>query len=81
MNVEVRFLASLRTTAGQPGVTLDLPAGATLGQAVERLLAELPALHDHVPVWHLAVNGVQAGPETVLHDGDRISIFPYIAGG
>lgn len=81
MTIEVRFLASLRSAAGRDSYTLDLPPGATLGQAIERLLREIPDLHAHVPMWHLAVNGTYAEPDAVLQPGDRISIFPYIAGG
>ncbi|MCC6800161.1 MAG: MoaD/ThiS family protein [Anaerolineae bacterium] len=81
MKIEVRLLASLRVTAGRDVVTLDLPPGATLGAAVERLLAELPAMNEHTPMWHLAVNGAHAEAEAVLQPGDRITIFPYIAGG
>ncbi|NLE52195.1 MAG: MoaD/ThiS family protein, partial [Chloroflexi bacterium] len=36
---------------------------------------------EHVRMWHLAVNGTHAAPDAVLQPGDRISIFPYIAGG
>lgn len=81
MRIEVRLLASLRAAAGRDVVTLDLPPGATLGAAVDGLLAELPALREHTPMWHLAVNGAHAEAKAVLQPGDRISIFPYIAGG
>ncbi len=81
MKIDVRFLASLRNTAGRDIYTLELPPGATLDDAIERLLRELPALSEHVRMWHLAVNGTHAAPDAVLQPGDRISIFPYIAGG
>lgn len=81
MKIDVRFLASLRSAAGRDTYTLDLPPGATLNDAIERLLREIPDLRERVPMWHLAVNGTHAEPDAVLQPGDRISIFPYIAGG
>lgn len=81
MKVDVRLLASLRNTAGRGTVTLELPPGATLDDAIACLLGEIPALREHVPMWHLAVNGTHAERDTVLQSGDQISIFPYIAGG
>lgn len=81
MKVDVRLLASLRNTAGRNTVTLELPPGATLDDALAQLLREIPALREHVPMWHLAVNGTHAESDAILEAGDRISIFPYIAGG
>ena len=81
MKIDVRFLASLRNTAGRDIYTLELPPGATLDDAIACLLGEIPALREHVPMWHLAVNGTHAERDTVLQSGDQISIFPYIAGG
>lgn len=81
MKVDVRLLASLRNTAGRDTVTLELPPGTTLDDALAHLLREIPALREHVPMWHLAVNGTHAESDAVLEAGDRISIFPYIAGG
>lgn len=81
MKIDVRFLASLRNAAGRDTYTLDLPPGATLDDAIEHLLREIPDLREHVRMWHLAVNGTHADADAALQPGDRISIFPYIAGG
>jgi molybdopterin converting factor small subunit len=32
-------------------------------------------------MWHFAVNQTHAGIDTVLRAGDRVAIFPYVAGG
>jgi molybdopterin converting factor small subunit len=53
----------------------------TLREAVARLMQRYPALRGHEASWHFAVNQTHAEPEAILHSGDVISIFPYIAGG
>lgn len=81
MQVTVRFFASLADTVGRSQCTLEVPAGASLEQAVELLLDRFPALEGHQDSWHFAVNQAHAEADTVLQSGDRVAIFPYIAGG
>lgn len=81
MEVTVRFFASLQDTTGTSQCTLVVPKGANLTQMVERLVARYPALEGHQESWHMAVNHTHAEPETVLKAGDRVAIFPYVAGG
>jgi uncharacterized protein len=61
-------------------ITLDLPDGTTLAEAIIRsgLCRELPDLD---PQRALAgVFGVLAGADTVLRDGDRVEIYrPLLA--
>jgi len=79
VEVEVRFYASLRRY--RPGVPLDgservlLPPGST----VRELLAGLgiPAEEVHTTF----VNRRVMAPEALLQAGDRVDLFPAIAGG
>lgn len=81
MNITVRFFASLRDATGTHQCTLDVVPGARLEDMIERLLQEYPALAEHQTSWHFAVNQVHAEADTVLQDGDRVAVFPYVAGG
>jgi molybdopterin converting factor subunit 1 len=81
MQLTVRFFASLRETTGESHCALDVPEGMTLQEAVARLMQRYPTLRGHEASWHFAVNQTHAEPEAILHSGDVISIFPYIAGG
>ncbi len=81
MQITVRFFASLRDTTGDKQCTLDVPDGAELVTLVQALLAYYPALVGHQSSWHFAVNHIHAEPDTVLRDGDRVAVFPYVAGG
>jgi molybdopterin synthase sulfur carrier subunit len=81
MNVTVRLFANLRETVGTSQLVLDLPESASLSAVVEQLLARCPELDGQQDMWHFAVNQTHADPETLLRSGDRVAIFPYIAGG
>jgi molybdopterin synthase sulfur carrier subunit len=81
MDVTVRFFASLRASAGTGSMTVKLPEGADLTDLVVRVVAQYPHLNGDQAMWHFAVNQVHAEPDTVLHTGDRVAIFPYVAGG
>ncbi len=76
MQVSVRLFAALRERAGASEVELDLPEGASVGDA----LHELRALTDGVPVV-MAVNREYATDEHVLCSGDEVALIPPVSGG
>jgi molybdopterin converting factor small subunit len=81
MKITFRLFASLRQITGTARCTIELPEGVTLHQAVDHLIARYPALTNNRPLWHYAVNQIHVAEDTALHDGDQVSIFPYLAGG
>ncbi|MCX8007864.1 MAG: MoaD/ThiS family protein [Coriobacteriia bacterium] len=78
MRVELALFASLRRylPEGAHGHerTIDLPDGTTVGQVIA--LLHLP---DEPRV--VFVNGRHAPDDQRLHDGDRLAVFPPVAGG
>jgi molybdopterin synthase catalytic subunit len=76
MEVNVRLFAGLRERAGTPQLALELPDGASVGDALERL-GHLTA---GVPVV-MAVNQEYARDEDVLHAGDEVALIPPVSGG
>lgn len=79
MKIEVQLFASLGRYApegaGTAPLAVTLDEGATVGTLLDRL--GVPS-----EVVKLAfVNGVHATAETALEDGDRVGVFPPVAGG
>jgi molybdopterin converting factor small subunit len=76
--VELRLFGHLREylpAPGGPGVPWDVPEGSSVGDLISEL--RIPPQDPKI----VLVNGVHAVRETLLQEGDRVSIFPPIAGG
>jgi molybdopterin synthase catalytic subunit len=77
MHVRVRLFAGLRDRAGgSDAVELDLPEGARVSDALERLVQ----LTAGVPVV-MAVNREYASTEQPLRAGDELALIPPVSGG
>ncbi len=78
MKVELRLYASLSVYVSNPGrndLTVDIEAGTTVMDLLDRF--KVPP--DSVKIIFL--NGVHAGGDEILKEGDRVGVFPPIAGG
>lgn len=76
MNVTVRLFAGLRERAGTDRLTLELPEGARVGDA----LARMQDLIRDVPVV-MAVNREYADDAQDLATGDELALIPPVSGG
>ena len=76
MHVRVRLFAGLRERAGADEVELELPDGAHVSDALERLRA----VTDGVRVV-MAVNHEYADPDVPLAPGDELALIPPVSGG
>jgi MoaE-MoaD fusion protein len=82
MTVSVRLFAILRERAGRDSVEIELPEGATVGDAFARL-AETPGLAELVERMPLrmAVNREYAAAGAPISAGDELAVIPPISGG
>ncbi len=76
MRVQIRLFASLRERAGSSELTLELPEGARVADALSELRWLTGDLHAV-----LAVNRDYASPATPLHPGDELALIPPVSGG
>src|SRR5919199_6593152 len=76
MEVTVRLFAMLRERAGAPELTLDLPDGARVRDAV----AALGDVAAGVPVV-MAINREYAPDDARLDPGDELALIPPVSGG
>lgn len=77
MEIEVEFFAYLTgySPTGEKRVALLLKEGSTLRDLFETL--EIPPQAERICL----VNGAYQAEETILHQGDVISLYPMIDGG
>src|SRR2546421_12765105 len=76
MEVTVWLFAMLRERAGAREVTLSLPDGARVSDA----LAELGSIAEGLPLV-MAVNREYADADQVLDAGDELALIPPVSGG
>src|SRR3954452_2378542 len=76
MEVTVRLFAMLRERAGARELTLELPDGARVSDA----LAELGEVAAGLPLV-MAVNREYAAEDHVLDAGDELALIPPVSGG
>jgi len=81
IHVAVRLFAAPREALGRDGMTVDLPAGATVRALLDRLAAEHPALAGYRPYLQVAVNRRVVGAQAILQDGDEAALLPPVGGG
>lgn len=80
MRLSVRLFASAREAVGTPTLTVDLPAGATVGILVQQLRAGYPQLNT-LPELVISVNYEYAHGEQQLREGDEVALIPPVSGG
>ncbi len=91
--LELRFFATFRAAVGRKEVVREVDTDATVGDVLAGLEADHPGLEgellddggDIQPQLSVLRNGREvvhlSGTETTLADGDRLSVFPPVAGG
>jgi molybdopterin synthase sulfur carrier subunit len=80
MEVRVRYYASFKDFTGKEEEKMDVPEGITIMEIRDyiRGMYEKIARREIVMV---ALNGSFVSLDTVVHEGDLISIFPRVSGG
>ena len=79
MTVTVLLFASYAEQLGRSSITLELPEGARVDEAVSRIQAEAGGRLPPKPM--VAVNQSYAKGSHVLRAGDEVAIIPPVAGG
>ena len=80
MQVVVRLFASYREAAGASELRVDLPAGATVQDAIRATIAEHPSIGGRRPAI-VARNREYVSADEPLADGDEVALIPPVSGG
>jgi MoaE-MoaD fusion protein len=79
--INVLFFATIRELAGTRQTSIELPEGASVGDAKALLVEKYPALERAMDTTVVAVNREFAPDEDLLPPGAEIAIFPPVSGG
>jgi molybdopterin synthase catalytic subunit len=79
--VLVRYFAVVRERLGREQDELELPAGATVGAALDALVARHAAIGPLRSYLQVAVNQSMARAGHELAEGDELALIPPVAGG
>ena len=81
MRIIVKCFAGCRDAVGAASVSVEFPAGTTVGEAFAGLIESYPALAGYDRSVMLAVNREYADRQAVLEDGDELACIPPVSGG
>jgi MoaE-MoaD fusion protein len=79
--INVLFFATIRELAGTRQTSIELPEGASVGDAKALLVEKYPALKRAMDTTVVAVNREFAPDEDPIPPGAEIAIFPPVSGG
>jgi molybdopterin synthase catalytic subunit len=81
MKVTVKLFARLREVVGAGKLERELGERATVGDLLGNLQTDYPRLEALTQRTIISVNQEFASPDSPLHDGDEVAIFPPVSGG
>ena len=81
MRIEVLYFAILREKLQRETDAVELPATATIGDALAAIAALRPQIASLLPQVQTAVNRSMAPVTHALSDGDELALLPPVAGG
>jgi MoaE-MoaD fusion protein len=81
VKITVQFFSFLRQLAGQSELTLNLPDGSTVADALAQLYVRFPQLKEAEKTALIAIGVEFATRLSQLRDGDVLSLMPPLQGG
>lgn len=81
MELSVKLFATLKDSAGQNTIQITLTPPATVKTLLSAVEEAYPALKSVLATSLVSVNKSFAFPETEIHEGDEIALFPPVSGG
>ena len=81
MQIEVRLFAQARERVGAATLSLSLPDGSRVSDALSALERAYPELGELRPHLAAAVDGTLARADSTLAEGCELALLPPVSGG
>lgn len=79
--ITLKLFAVYQDVLGCPEITMELPAGTTIGQVCDRICNQHPELKKWQDLTRFGINLQFVEPDTILTDGDEVVLIPPVSGG
>ncbi|NJR39887.1 MAG: MoaD/ThiS family protein [Leptolyngbyaceae cyanobacterium CSU_1_4] len=81
VRVTVKLFAVYQEAYGVTELVLEFPAGTTVRELCDRLIAEHPELESWRSTTRFGVNLQFVEADTILQTGDEVVLIPPVSGG
>jgi molybdopterin converting factor subunit 1 len=81
MSIKILFFASIAELTGIRETRLEAGSYPDINSIINKLVADFPSLESHRASMLVALNSEFTRPETPVHDGDEVALFPPVSGG
>jgi MoaE-MoaD fusion protein len=81
MRVRVLFFGMLKDIVGKGSDAIDLHAGATIRDVIDRYSDQSPEMRSFIPSIAVALNQQFAQADAKLKSGDEVALMPPVSGG
>lgn len=81
MKVKVKLFAVFRDMVGAKEEDLELDAGTTVQQLLEKYISRFPEMAKFREHIIMSVNKEYGAPGKLLREGDEVSFLPPVSGG
>lgn len=79
MSIQVLFFGITADVVGKRELAFEIEDGSVVGNVIEQLQREHPALTKHKLL--VALNEEYVSADTALNDGDTLAVFTAVSGG
>jgi len=81
MQISIRFFAHLGDIAGRSQRTMNIDAKGTVADIQVRLAGEDARFAESFRYCRIAINDEWAAADSILSEGDEVSLLPPVSGG
>ncbi len=81
MKITLRFFGQLRELANCDETTIEVKEGTKIGDLVWLVGERFPNMRQHLKVVSFSIDNEYASKDTVLNEGNEVSLLPPISGG
>ncbi len=81
MTINLRFFGQLRELAKCDETDIEIKKGTKIGDLVWLVGERFPNMREHLKVVSFSIANEYASKDTILNEGNEVSLLPPISGG